>query len=439
MTHSWGKLFTLGSTDGSSILSVIPLDTTIIPPPYPKSIKTINTSIGQDCNLNDDRTSIHAIQDSIYIICSRASQPSSKKTISSLQLYAYHGVDVQYLGSISAKTNQDGEPIIYQVVPVPPSSGSPKPSPWAYVFSSRNSVFSLHFSSNVDGGNIGKPSHIYGRSAITVDQDNTDSLNITMLQAPIAFQSQGAPVTLIVSIAILVLVLAVIARFACGCLGKWNRSNGSRNRVGNGASTIPRGASAGGSLFNSLPGEQIPLHRSLTSTTTQHRSTLPAVNRTMYGEDASDALPKYTPRDTGHTVTVPPLAAQIPLPEPPSYSTAVAIEDDSPVAADISMEFPGDETRTTTSIEAPGSITTLVSPVDYPQDAVGSANPEGLQIAAEEDRRALISAAIPDSPMADEVALGHATSRTLATAIRTANSHLADVSGESITEDLRRC
>ncbi|KAF9175357.1 hypothetical protein BGX20_006242 [Mortierella sp. AD010] len=143
LAHTNNTLYALGVTNNTYIMSFIPLNATAGPSPFPTIAQSITTSIdGQDCDISDKRTVMHANEGSVYIMCYRSSQTSSMPLL--YTIYTFNGTDVTNLGTIPVAGADD----VFQFVPVPIINTTLPTAPWIYTFSPLNNGFSLNITNN---------------------------------------------------------------------------------------------------------------------------------------------------------------------------------------------------------------------------------------------------------------------------------------------------
>ncbi|KAG0245519.1 hypothetical protein B0O80DRAFT_503443 [Mortierella sp. GBAus27b] len=307
LTYRDKNLYVLGMRDTTQpiyIMSIIPLDTSTAPPTMPSTIKTVVTDIKPGCDLTDRRTTMETDKQAVYILCYLRSLNTSVPPSPQYQLYKFDGTTTRNLSSIKQEDNIAG--VGYEPwIPAPSGNGS---ASWAYAFSNVNKH---GYQFNFTGNN----SDILSRP-MDFDPDPRYISYNDMWEPPRNNPSSSSPLMNVPQIVgITIVSFAVIALLARVC-----------QLVRRGKQ--PRAANADIALITVLP-------------------VAPAVNRELYGEDASDELPKYTPQDT-NTLTLESLGRADTTSEPPNYSVAVPV---LPAAADVDITAttPADHTANATS------------------------------------------------------------------------------------------
>ncbi|KAI8346533.1 hypothetical protein B0O80DRAFT_240280 [Mortierella sp. GBAus27b] len=271
-------------------MSIIPLNTSTVPLQKPPSITTTDLNIDPDCNLTDVRTTMQVDKQTVHILCalstSKGPQPFTFK------LYKFNGTATESLGSLMGEGREIMDPEI-RWSHVPNFNGS---ATWAYAFGTRfKTGYEISFVHD-NSQYMFNPKYFEVDNYISREQFiatypnydgrhtyNDDGVSNLGVLIPILLVGVAA-----LSIGTLLYVLIV-----------------RRRRRSRPYPTLNNG---------------VPLNP------------LPAVHREVYGEDASDELPKYTPHDaSGQVLVSESLGQHDPTNEPPSYTTSMP---ESPPTAD---------------------------------------------------------------------------------------------------------
>ncbi|KAG9324083.1 hypothetical protein KVV02_004009 [Mortierella alpina] len=280
LAHLSNTLYILQSMGTGPLLSTIILDPSTPPPSAMHSVaQTANTTLDEDCDLNNDQTAMATDKRTLYLFCREQPQPGLSDR-HMFKMYMLNGSVFQQLATFPANTLQNmQEPgqqehnASFQMVPVPSQSGS---ASWIYLYHSNGHAYSI----DPHGDNSG---YLMKNTTLRVAQHVSSDSE----QSGERKDAMGDPWVK----AFLYLAFAGILILLCLCAIRHHKQKPKQPRRLN-------------------PGHHPTLPIQLQATPMP--DSVPETYRVPTGEDACDTLPYYTPRDTD-----PP--AQL-LPQPPVYT-----------------------------------------------------------------------------------------------------------------------
>ncbi|KAG0277681.1 hypothetical protein BGZ95_005530 [Linnemannia exigua] len=296
LAHSNDKFFVLGSvgSGGHLVGLVIPFSlstpTPTQPDPTLRSIKVVESTLGQDCDLGHELTTSAAHGDQIFLLCYPKTQLQNvSKEIEAFQLYSFNGATFQHVCSIAtaALITAANHNIAPQLTIAPDSSSKGIGAKWAYVsldYGARS--YSLDLTRNATTTatdtihtNLGAP------KPFTLDHDNEfdDWPSPSWTSTPSSLKSKDAFSAWLSYIAGILFVCILIGKLVC------YRRRRERRRLAIEQAALPI-------CPNPL---HLPTHhrpRGSRVAAAASEGGVVGVTRTQYGEDASDTLPMYTLR-----------------------------------------------------------------------------------------------------------------------------------------------
>ncbi|KAI1315682.1 hypothetical protein EDD11_000456 [Mortierella claussenii] len=330
------NLLLLGSrTDNGHLrLITLPLDTASIPstPPTVSPGQILDTDIvaGQDCDLSNDRTVMHAIRERVYLMCF---QPTSASNLTSAQsiynIYSFNSTSSHRLGTVLAEEgDRPGSNTRFDFVPVPSRNDS-SVSPWIYIYSSQEHGLQLNISGSTLGYDTEKAKQLY----IDEDYFRLPPQPSPSVGSDHESNIQGHGFTGIwwgLSGVILVTLLAVAVFKFTMARGRWRwRKDNSKGKDDDSVDLelqLPREERAERLRRFHESRERAAAAAAAASEASGEGGVGIAVSRIAYGEDALHSLPRYSPRArrAAGEVSLRPGGGQEPaeLQLPPSYTEA---------------------------------------------------------------------------------------------------------------------
>ncbi|KAF9352026.1 hypothetical protein BGX34_000222 [Mortierella sp. NVP85] len=310
LAHLNNTIYALGSMNSTAdprsyVMSVIPLDITTTPLTRPSIIKTMKTTIEDDCEMADSQTSMHTDKSTVYILCS-VSRMAKKPAF---ELYRFNGVSTEHLGQMPTDDGITFGSSFYQWIPVPKNGSA---STWTYISSLQKWVYGINYT-EVNSNYLKNPGKFY-TIPLYLSFEEAGGTSWRRDDVPTSDTDFGIPkfIPIIIGCIAAIVVLTLLTRL-------FRRGS-------------PR------------PTGPIPL-----------TTISPGVHREAYGEDASDELPKYEVQSD----QVPqPLVRHDTMSEPPGYSVSPATNPTSVTAADTAgatvTTAAAAATTTTVDSSAPG-------------------------------------------------------------------------------------
>ncbi|KAK3844139.1 MAG: hypothetical protein J3R72DRAFT_505581 [Linnemannia gamsii] len=319
LAHSNDKFFVLGSagSKGHLVGLVIPFSLSIPTPSQPNptlnSIRVVESTLGQDCDLGHEWTTSAAHGNQIFLLCHPKAQNGSK-VVEAFQLYSFNGTTFRHVSSIATAvlTPAANHTIAPLLTIAPDSSSIGTSATWAYVsLDNGTRSYSLDLTMNATATTTNTIQTDLGASKpfiIDHDYEFNDWPSPTWTSSPSSDDSYNISIWMSWIAAIIficVLIVKLVRRYQLRTQRKLALAQGALPICPN-PLLLPTHHRPRGSRVTA-PGSE---------------GGVAGVTRTQYGEDASDALPMYTlrapPGSTADSLTVVVSDVEAPSESPPT-------------------------------------------------------------------------------------------------------------------------